>query len=291
MAVKRLVVNADDFGFTPDVNDGILRSHLDGIVRSTSLMANGPAFEHAVRIAHRHPGLGVGCHLTLVQGESLASPGTQLPRSAVRLLANPPTLHEALREFGAQIEALLDHGIRPSHLDTHQHVHLLPVVLEAVATLADRFRIRWIRKPFDTPVGVAPVLRAGLSLAIRPWRIPFEERLRRAHCRTSDYFAGFVGTGTMDARWLVALLAGLPGGTGELMCHPGICGPDLQRADTRLKQSREIEMAALCSDEVRRAVAENRIELLSYRDLAADAAQAPDPARVRAGLRAVDQMP
>lgn len=291
MAVKRLVVNADDFGFTPDVNDGILRSHLEGIVRSASLMANGPAFEHAVRIAHQHPSLGVGCHLTLVQGESVALPGTQLPRSAGRLLASPPTLHEALRELQAQIEALLDRGIRPSHLDTHQHVHLMPVVLEAVATLADRFRIPWIRKPFDTPLGLAPVLRAGLALAIRPWRIPFEERLRRADCRTSDYFAGFVGTGAMDARWLVALLAGLPGGTGELMCHPGICGSELRRADTRLKQSREIEMRALCSSEVRQAVAEHGIELLSYRDLAADVAQAPDLARGRAGSNALDQMP
>lgn len=291
MAVKRLVVNADDFGFTPDVNDGILRSHIEGIVRSTSLMANGPAFEHAVRIAHQHPGLGVGCHLTLVQGESVASPGTQLPRSAGRLLASPPTLHEALRELRAQIEALLHRGIRPSHLDTHQHVHLLPVVLEAVATLADRFGIAWIRKPFDTPLGLAPVLRASLALAIRPWRIPFEERLRRARCRTSDYFAGFAGTGAMDTRWLVALLAGLPEGTGELMCHPGICGPELQRADTRLKQSRETELRALCSNEVRQAVAEHGIELLSYRDLAADSAEAPDPERVRAGSNVLDQMP
>ncbi|MYB50851.1 MAG: ChbG/HpnK family deacetylase [Acidobacteriia bacterium] len=291
MAVKRLVVNADDFGFTPDVNEGILRSHLEGIVRSTSLMANGPAFEHAVRIAHQHPSLGVGCHLTLVQGESVASPGTRLPRSAGRLLASPPTLREALRELQAQIEALLAHGVRPSHLDTHQHVHLLPVVLEAVVTLADRFRIPWIRKPFDTPLGMAPVLRAGLALAIRPWRIPFEERLRRARCRTSDYFAGFVGTGAMDARWLVALLTGLPGGTGELMCHPGICGPYLRRADTRLKQSREREMRALCSDEVRQAVAERGIELLSFRDLAADAAEAPNLARVPAGSDALDQMP
>ena len=284
-------MNADDFGFAPDVNEGILRSHLEGIVRSTSLMANGPAFEHAVRIAQKHPSLGVGCHLTLVQGESVASPGTQLPRSAGRLLASPPTLQEALRELQAQIEALLARGVRPSHLDTHQHVHLLPVVLEAVVTLADRFRIPWIRKPFDTPLGMAPVLRAGLALAIRPWRIPFEERLRRARCRTSDYFAGFVGTGAMDVRWLVALLAGLPGGIGELMCHPGICGPELQRADTRLKQSREREMRALCSEEVRQAVAGHGIELLSYRDLAADAAEAPELARVRAGSDALDQMP
>ena len=270
--MKRLVVNADDFGFTSDINEGILHSHRDGIVRSASLMANGPAFEHAVQLARQHPTLGVGCHLTLVQGESLASPGTQLPLSAVRLLANPPARDEAMREFRAQIERLLDHGIRPSHLDTHQHVHLLPVVLDAVATLADHFRIPWIRKPFDTPFGLAPVLRTGLSIAIRPWRIPFEERLNQARCRTADYFAGFVATGTMDARWLAALLAGLPSGIGELMCHPGICGPELRRAPTKLKQSREREMNVLCSAEVKQVVASCGIELLSYRDLPLDAA-------------------
>ena len=291
MAVKRLVVNADDFGFTSDVNEGILRSHRDGIVRSASLMANGPAFEHAVQIARRHPTLGVGCHLTLVQGESLASPGTQLPLSAARLLANPPARDEALREFRAQIEFLLDHGIRPSHLDTHQHVHLLPVVLDAVATMADHFRIPWIRKPFDTPFGMAPMLRMGLSLAIRPWRIPFEERLRRARCRTSDYFAGFVATGAMDAHRLAALLAGLPGGIGELMCHPGICGPELLRAHTKLKRSREKEMNALCSSDVRQAVAKHGIELLSYADLAADAAAVPALPRTGHGSDPIDQVP
>ena len=270
--MKRLVVNADDFGFTSDVNEGILHSHRYGIVRSASLMANGPAFEHAVEIARQHPNLGVGCHLTLVQGESIASPGTRLPASIAKLLVNPPSGDEVLREFRAQVEFLLEHGIRPTHLDTHQHVHLLPPVLDVVATLADRFRIPWIRKPFDSPFGLAPVLRTGLSIAIRPWRIPFEERLRQARCRTADYFAGFVATGTMDARWLAALLAGLPSGIGELMCHPGICGPELRRASTKLKQSREREMNVLCSAEVRRVVASCGIELLSYRDLSLDAA-------------------
>ena len=270
--MKRLVVNADDFGFTSDVNEGILRSYREGIVRSTSLMANGPAFEHAVQIARRHPNLGVGCHLTLVQGESIAKPGTQLPISAAKLLVNPPSRDEALHEFRAQIEFLLDRAIRPSHLDTHQHVHLLPPVLDAVVTLADHFRIPWIRKPFDSPFGLAPTLRTGLSFAIRPWQIPFEERLRRGRCRTTDYFAGFVSTGKINSQRLAALLASLPRGTGELMCHPGICGPELRQAQTKLKQSRERELNALCSAEVRRVVAKCGIELLSYRDLAVGAA-------------------
>ena len=267
--MRRLVVNADDFGFTEDVNEGILRSHLDGIVRSASLMANGAAFEDAVRIARRHPGLGVGCHLTLVQGESLSQPGIRLPSSLRSLLASPPTFAEARREFQAQADRITRSGIVPSHLDTHKHVHLVPSVLDAALAVAQRLGVGWIRKPFDAPFGLSPGLRACLAMALRPWRIPFEDRLRKAGCRTADYFAGFVATGRLDAFWLARLLRRLPQGVGELVCHPGICGPQLLAAETRLKASREVELKALCSSRARRAVSEAGIELVSYRELAA----------------------
>ncbi len=265
--MTRLAVNADDFGFTPGVNEGILRSYLRGIVRSTSLMANGSALKQAVRIAQEHPGLDVGCHLTLVQGESLARPGTQLPDSLAKLLANFPSREGMVAEFRAQIESLLSHGIRPTHLDTHKHVHFLPPVLDAVALVADEYSISWIRKPFDLPVGWQPGLRAVLGLATQPLRIPFEERLQGAACRTTDYFSGFVVTGSLTGSWLASLLAALPDGLGEFVCHPGICGPELHEAGTRLKESREAEMEVLCSPAVKRAVVEHGVEIVSFREL------------------------
>ena len=265
--MKLLVVNADDFGFTPDVNAGILRGHLDGIVRSASLMANGSAFEDAVEISRRHPDLGVGCHLTLVQGESVARPGERLPSTLAQLLAMPPHPDAVRSEFRAQVEALLARGIQPTHLDTHKHVHLLPPVLDAVTLVADEYRIRWIRRPFDIPLGMMPNLRTFLSLALRPFRIPFDDRLRRSRCRAADHFAGFVSTGSLQAPWLASLVASLPDGVVEFMCHPGICGPELLRADTRLKRTREAELEALCSPLVKQAAVESGVEILSYRDL------------------------
>ncbi len=265
--VKRLVVNADDFGFARDVNEGVLRSHLNGIVSSTSLMANGAAFDHAVNLAARHPSLAVGCHLTLVQGESVARPGASLPSSVARLLASFPTREAILAEFRAQIEKLVQHGVRPTHLDTHKHVHLLPPVLDAMAAAADEFGVGWIRKPFDIPFGMAGNARSWVAMALRPFRIPFEERLDRANCATTDYFAGFASTGSMDAAWLIALFAALPPGMGELVCHPGLCGPELSAAPTKLKESREAELSALCDPAVRRAAERHGIEILSYRDL------------------------
>ena len=268
--MKRLVVNADDFGFTSGVNEGILRSYLEGIVRSASLMANGAAFKQAVRIARRHPGLGVGCHLVLVQGESVARPGRELPSSLSGFVAAFPSRAGMVGEFRAQIERLLRHGVRPTHLDTHKHLHLLPPVLEAVAEVADEYSIRWIRKPLDAAFGLQPGARAALAVATGLFRVPFEERLRRARCRTSDYFAGFSTTGSLTAGWLCRLLPALPDGLGEFVCHPGYCGPELMRAESRLKESREAEMSALCSPQVKRAAAGLGIELVSYRQPLAD---------------------
>lgn len=263
---KRLIVNADDLGYTRDVNEGILRCHVDGIVRSASLMPNGGAFEHAVGAARRHPDLAVGCHLTLVEGESVARPGERLPSSVAQLLAAPPDRSAVVREFRAQIEKMLRHGLRPTHLDTHKHVHLLPPVFDAVAQLADDFGIRWVRKPFDLPVSPGRGHRALAAAVIRPFQIHFRERLRRARCRTTDYFAGMASTGTLNAAWLVSLIGALPCGIGEVVCHPGRCGPELSAMPTRLKQSREAEMEALCDASVRRAVSAHGIELVSHRN-------------------------
>lgn len=266
------MVNADDFGFTGDVNEGIIRSHVDGIVRSTSLMANGSAFGQAVRLARRHPQLGVGCHLTLVQGVSVARPGTELPASLGAFLAALPGREAMVSEFRAQIEKLGSHGIRPTHVDTHKHLHLLPPVLDALVLVADEYSIRWVRKPFDIPFGMRSGFRSVLALTARMFRLPFEERLDRARCQTSDYFAGFTTTGALGARRLADLLASLPDGLGEFVCHPGVCGPELRRAETRLKESRENELAALCSPLVQQVIADRGIEIVSYRELSRNGA-------------------
>ena len=260
-------MNADDFGFASDVNEGIVRSYREGIVRSVSLMANGAALDHAADLARRNPGLGVGCHLTLVQGQSVARPGQALPASLRQLLATPLESLDPRGEFRAQVDSLLARGIRPTHVDTHKHVHLLPGVLDAALRVADEYGIGWIRKPFDVPVLPSNGLRACLAAAVRPFRIPFEDRLRKSRCRTTEYFAGFAATGALQPASLAALLRSLPDGTGELVCHPGVCGPELERAETRLKQSRQAEMEALCSPAAKRAVSEHGIEIVSYRDL------------------------
>jgi predicted glycoside hydrolase/deacetylase ChbG (UPF0249 family) len=264
--LKQLIVNADDFGFTPDVNEGIIEAHRRGILTATTLMANGAAFDDAVRLAREVPTLDIGCHLVLIGGESLVT-GKALPVSVPQFVgALASGRIRPYEELKAQVRKILDAGIRPTHLDTHKHTHLAPPVLDAVARLGEEFDIRWVRRPMDFPMSAVrvPPLKRLISTSLSIMRRRFHRVLTRHGCRTTDHFAGFQITGTFRTAELVALLAVLPEGTTELMTHPGYCTEALRHAKTRLKESREHELEALIAPEVRRALEENQIELLSY---------------------------
>jgi len=266
---KRLVVNADDFGFTPDVNRGILVAHRDGILTASTVMANGEAFDDAVRLARDTPSLDVGCHLVLISGRSVLPPYSPLPASAPELLrALAAGRIRVYDELAAQVRKILAAGIAATHLDTHKHTHLAPPVLDAVARLSQEFEIRWVRRPFDLPLtSGAPFLKRATSGALQLLRGRFHRVLARHGCRTTDHFAGFQITGRFRAPELAQLIRQLPEGLTEFMCHPGYCGDDLRRARTRLKESRERELEALVAPEVRAALVEEGVDLVNYRML------------------------
>jgi chitin disaccharide deacetylase len=269
---KRLVVNADDFGFTPDVNRGILAAHRGGILTASTLMANGDAFDDAVRLARDTPSLDVGCHLVLISGRSLLPPYAPLPTSVPALLQGLAARSiRVYDELAAQVRKILATGLQPTHLDTHKHTHLAPPVLDAVARISEEFDIRWVRRPFDLPLttarGVAPWLKRATSVSLQLLRGRFHRMLARHGCRTTEHFAGFQLTGRFRVPELAQLIRDLPDGLTEFMCHPGYCGDDLRRAHTRLKESRERELEALVSPEVRAALTETGVELVNYRML------------------------
>jgi predicted glycoside hydrolase/deacetylase ChbG (UPF0249 family) len=238
----RVIFNADDFGFTRDVNDGIIEAHRHGVLTATTLMANGNAFDHAVACARDAPSLDIGVHLVMVQGQSVSRPGHAMPATlqdlAFALLRGQIPVYE---EAAAQVRKIIAAGIRPSHIDTHKHTHLFPPVLKALVRVAKEFGIPWVRQRL---IGPSKAL-AGL--------------------RTTDHFTGFRETGSLNEVAMIRTLEKLPDGLTEFMCHPGNCGPELQGAATRLKESRAIELAALTSPEVRRVIERRGITLTDYR--------------------------
>jgi len=263
---KLLVVNADDFGFTRDVNLGIVEAHRYGALTSTTLMANGDAFDHAVRLAHETPTLDIGVHMTLIGGRSLAT-GKPLPSSVSGLLKALALGAIPLREeMRLQMQRILDAGLKPTHFDTHKHAHLAPPVLEAIAATAEEFGIRWVRGPFDLPVrGVpVPLKKRLVSRAISTRRLGFRHVLGQYGCRMTDHFVGFQITGRFEASQLAAELEALPEGITELMVHPGHCGDELRAAPTRLLESRERELAALLSSDVKEAIRRSGARLAGF---------------------------
>jgi chitin disaccharide deacetylase len=258
--VRTLIVNADDFGFTRDVNEGIIEAHRHGILTSTTLMAGGCAFEDAVRLARENPSLDIGCHLVLVGAPPFPATVAKLIQAVALKRIR---IHD---ELAAQVRRILERGLTPTHLDTHKHTHLLPSVLEAVARISEEFGIPWVRRPFDFPLqpgGIGWKKRA-ISRMFGVVRSRFERVLRTHGCRFTEHFAGFQMTGNYDAAALVSLIRALPDGSTEFMCHPGRCGEELRAARTRLRESRERELRALTAPEVRAALVEGNVRLAGF---------------------------
>lgn len=231
-------------------------------------MANGTAFDDAVSLARETPSLDVGVHCVLVSGRSVRDPSQDLPSTVKRLVAAIVTRRlDPYAELRAQIEKILSAGIRPTHLDTHKHTHLLPPVLDAVARLGKEFGISWIRRPLDFPLssGGVPLSKRLLSRSMGLLRGRFQRVLARNGCHTTDYFAGFQLTGRFNTAELIDLLQQLPDGLTEFMTHPGYHTAELGSARTRLKHSRQLELEALTAPETRAALVAFNIRLVGFR--------------------------
>lgn len=286
--MRAVIINADDFGLTAGVNRGILQAFDQGVLSSTSLLANLPAFDDAIRLARATPELPVGVHLNLLAAAPVA--GARAVPSLVdgggRLVASVPALVGRLAfgrilrehlvvEFEAQIRKVLDAGIRPTHVDSHRHVHCLPGVFEATLIAAGRLGIRSVRLPLERAglVGLRVLSRPGLTsrakralIGLLCWR--GRTRLARGGFRAPDHFIGFSLGPRPDPEALADLLAALPPGVTEIACHPGFLD-DALRLVSRIPPHREAELAALTSVRVREAIAANGLELTSHRVLMA----------------------
>jgi hopanoid biosynthesis associated protein HpnK len=283
--VTCLIVNADDFGLTAGVNRAVAELHAEGVLTSSTLMARAGATQDAIDIARNLPSLGVGCHIVLVDGTPVLSPGREIPHLASpasgqfrpalgRFLADLYSpgrssgfQREIEAETKAQIEFLQRKGLHLTHIDTHKHTHMFPQVLRPVLRAARAAGIRAVRNPFEPmwavrATGGAPWARVA-EVSVLRWLKPVWQRiLAEEGFTTTDGTIAVVGTGVLNAGMLRSLLRLLPPGTYELVTHPGYNDADLAQVRTRLRASREIEREALA------AIKEfPEIDLISFRAL------------------------
>ncbi len=279
----RLIVNADDFGISARINEGIMAAHQTGMVTSTSLMAVGRAFEQAVELCRSIPTLDVGVHLTLVAEQPLL-PGTssvtgddgRFAASAGdflrRWLTGSIRIEEVQAEWSAQIERVLDHGIRVTHLDSHQHIHILPGLADLSLRLAAHYDIPFVRVPveelhWDRWPGLHGISRMlGTTALWASWMLTRLAGAQKAQ-HQPPHFLGFEDGGRLDDLRLRRMLRTLrPGRTYELMCHPGLRPdePDVQR----WAYGHEVELRTLTNPVLQSEMTAQGIQLYSFAALA-----------------------
>jgi predicted glycoside hydrolase/deacetylase ChbG (UPF0249 family) len=249
----KLIVNADDFGYTHGVTQGIVRAHREGIVTATTMMANAPDTKSAANVARSVKDLDIGVHLVVTYGAPLTPPERipslvtdgRFPRVADLLRTGAPNAEEALVEYRAQYRRVRELiGREPSHLDTHHWVHDLPALEDALLALAKE-------------TGAAARTHDGRQRA----------RFRDAGVRTPDRFVReFQHPGAIHVEAMLGLLERVAeeGGVVELMCHPA--EPDLALLEgSSYSRERGVELETLTHPQVRAAIARLGIELADYR--------------------------
>ncbi len=294
-AVRRLIVNADDFGLTSGVNRAIAEAHERGIVTSTTVMANSRAFAGAAELARTvgDQPLSIGCHVVLMDGEPLL-PADKVSSLLERSNNGARRFRDSLNDFviasfrhqlnpdeieaeaSAQLERLQASGIQPTHFDTHKHAHMFPAVLRPLLRAAKSRGVGAVRNPFGQvwPLPLTNLLRthqvwkrfAQLNV-LRKLAGPFRNEVASHGLRTTDGSLGVLATGALDLKLFTTMIENMPEGTWEFVCHPGYNDADLDGVRTRLRQSREQELELLTSPEAKELLRRRGIELISYREL------------------------
>ena len=292
--MRRLIINADDFGLTSGVNRAILQAHQHGVVTSATLMAGGRAFQEAVQFAQQAPQLNVGCHVVLVDGEPLLPP-EQVPslvpaggqtanfRSgfgelAAAALRGRIDAAQVEAEAMAQMRKLQAAGLALSHFDTHKHSHMFPGILRPLLRAARACGVRALRNPFAPvkPLAFAHLLRRprlwkrySEVTALRRLLDSFRRAVQEEQMITTDGTFGIVSTGALDERLFDAIVGSIPEGTWEFVCHPGYNDSELSTVRTRLRESRAQELRVLTSEAARSTLERHGVELISWKQLLA----------------------
>ena len=279
--MKQVIFTADDFGLAPEVNAAVLEAHVNGVLTTASLMIGGPAATGAIAMARIHPGLGIGLHVVVADGDPVL-PAPEIPSlvdrhgglrrdlvaAAFSWFFDSAARAELRREVAAQFDAFRATGLRCDHVNVHNHLHLHPTVLSLVIENAKRLGVRRVRLPYEPSVHASGSWGESLGAALlRPWVWLVRRRLLRAGFVTNDAMVGLGATGHMTEARVLAALARLGEGVTEFYFHPATATtPALEAAAPGY--DRAGELAALCSPAVAATIRELGLKRCVFRDLA-----------------------
>ncbi|MBI5595975.1 MAG: hopanoid biosynthesis-associated protein HpnK [Elusimicrobia bacterium] len=273
--MTRLVVTADDFGLSPQVNAAVARARRDGILTAASLMVGAPAWKEAVALAEADPGLRVGLHLVLVHGRPVLDPGlipdlvdargrlrTDMAAVGAAIFFSARVRRQAEAECRAQFERFAGTGLAFDHVNGHNHFHIHPTVAGIVARLAREFRVPAVRVPAQRWSGL-PAAQAGTALLMAPWTAAARLRFHAAGLATNDELHGLFETGAMDETAWLRVAGRLRRGVTEVYCHPATESSGVL-ADEMPGYRHADELAALLSPRVREALERAGVRRMAF---------------------------
>ncbi|MDO4178621.1 MAG: ChbG/HpnK family deacetylase [Phascolarctobacterium sp.] len=279
--MKYLIINADDFGLHEQINKGIIKGYREGIITSTSIMPTAPAFEEAVALAKDNPELGIGIHLTLCTcvpscldkskvTSLLGADGNFLPsyvEFAKRFYTGGVKRIELEAELRAQFEKALAAGINITHVDSHQHTHMLPGINTLVIKLCKEYNVERVRVPKEDyfftggyEVGLGRKIgRAGLSFCADLAR----PLVKKAGLKTTDHFFGMLAGCNLNTELVGNIIKSLGEGTNEMMTHPGLSQSILAKA-LPWDLHWENELAASLAEANKKLLEEHHVTLTNF---------------------------
>ena len=280
----RLIVNADDFGISEEVNEAVIRAYREGVLTSTSLMVTGSAFKQAVELAKENPGLAVGIHLVTVVGQSVL-PHSEIPAlvdkrgnfsdnptlAGLKYYFSPQARRELRKELAAQFEKFHSTGLRLSHIDGHLHLHVHPVVFSAALELGVKYGARRMRVPSEERE-LALAFDRGNILQKSVYTLLFgglarhmKKNLRALGFSFPERVYGNLQSGRMSERYFLYALDNLSAEASEIYFHPAVFAED-RLLDSDQRQCL-IEFEALMSRKVKEKMHARGIKLTNYFEL------------------------
>ncbi|MGB6340201.1 MAG: ChbG/HpnK family deacetylase [Candidatus Aminicenantaceae bacterium] len=282
--MKKVIINADDFGLVQGVNEGIVKAHQEGVLTSATLMANMPGFDQAVEMAGANPELGVGVHLNILRGQPL-SPVKKVDSLLSRELRFIPSVANLLyrmalkrvsfdeveREFRTQVERVQRAGIDPSHIDSEKHIHLIRPLFRIVLKLAKEYKIHKVRFIQENCVSSRPG-QMFKSIFISLSSTSMKKKMVQEGVRSPDNFYGVCDSGRITAVRIQQALQRAKVGVTEIMVHPGFITQEMIELEKKIgpyyiNKYREKELNALLDEKLPEVIADLGIQLINFNHL------------------------
>lgn len=266
--MKKLIVTADDFGYSQNVNKAIIKCFRNGIVTSTSLLANTKYFDESVKLLKQDKNLDVGIHINLTESKPLTKAKTLTDKSGNFIHktkwfdghydnADPKELEN---EIEAQIKRSISSGVKITHMNGHNHIHIFPKVIDAAARMAKKYSIKYLRLPIEK-------MENKDNFAVLIGRLS-----KMAECKTlknslkmTDAFYGIDDMHDMSFKKFSEILKSLKGGASELMVHPAYIDKSGDRFHQLPQREREIKL--LTSEKIKKLIEINNIKMVNFSQL------------------------